>query len=316
MANFNFNTQHNLTDWVIVYATRDEWEARLIRTALLSAGIRCEMQPSREIDGTERTIITVRREKELDALEVAGRVTWAIADEISARSDMEGQNGLLRMDESIEWEQTVSEPVPTEQQECVPDALPTTAPAIFQQTLIASREGIGEIVHIVGRGYELRVGQQPYYLVEEGRWEEFTDFSAQRQEFAILLKGEYPKLFKWLKDEKLMAEFIKLVESTYREVPPPRPRRRKRKQRNERQDTHTNKYAIVGFCLSLISIAAFILESPWYAIFALAFLAFFTGFVAKCQIGVSEDEMRGNLWATIGLIIAFFVMVLSLIQHY
>jgi len=232
MANFNFNPQRNLADWVIVYATRDEWEARFVRSALLSAGIRCEMQLSRKIDDIEAIIITARREKESEALEVVDRVAWAISDGIAAQSDTEGRNGLSNTDESLEREQRVNEPAVTEPQEHIPDALPTAA-AISQQALIASREGVGEIVHIVGRGYELRVGPQPYYMVEESRWEEFTDFSAQRQEFAILLKGEYPKLFKWLKEEKLMAEFIKLVESTYREVPPPRPRRRKRKQRNE-----------------------------------------------------------------------------------
>ena len=306
MENLNFNTQHNPADWVIVYTTQDEWEARLVRAALLSAGIRCEMQLSSAIDSI--IMITVRRERELEALEVVNRVTWAVPDE-----------GSAWMDESTEEEQSVNEPMPTEQQEYPPDSLPTTAPSTEQPTLIASREGVGEIVHVLGGGYELRVGPEPYYLVEESRWEEFTDFSAQRQEFAILLKGEYPKLFKWLKEEKLMAEFIKLVESTYREVPPPRLRRRRRGQRNEAsqstQDTPTNKYAIIGLFLSLISTAALILESPRYAVFALAFSTFFTGFVAKCQIGVSEGEMRGNLWANISLIIAFILMALSLIQR-
>ena len=307
MANSTFNTQNILGNSVIVYTTRDEWEARLVRTALLSAGIRGEMQPSREIDGAERIIITAPREKELEAREIVGRVGWAISDNI-------GEN----TDESTEFEQIVTEPMPTEEQERQPDDLPSVAPSIGPPALIATREGIGEIFHLLGRGYELRVGQEPYYLVEESRWEEFTDFSAQRQEFSILLKGEYPELFKWLKEEKLMAEFIKLVESTYREVPPPRPRRRRGKQRSEAsqstQETPINKYAVVGFCLSLVSIAILILESPWYA-FALAFSAFFTGFVAKCQIGTSEDEMRGNLWANISLIIAFLIMALSLIQR-
>jgi len=273
----------------------------------LSAGIRCEMQPSRGVGGTEQTIITVCREKELEAREVVGRVGWAISDNIAENTD-----------ESDEFEQIVTEPMPTEGEERQPGDVPSVAPTVGQSALIAGREGIGEIFHILGRGYELRVGPEPYYLVEENRWEEFTDFSAQRQEFSILLKGEYPELFKWLKEEKLMAEFIKLVESTYQEVPPPRPRRRRRKQRSEAsqstQEAHTNRYAIFGFCLSLISIAVLILDSPWYAAFALAFSSFITGFVAKCQIGASEGEMRGNLWATGSLIISFLIMALSLIQ--
>ena len=83
------------------------------------------------------------------------------------------------------------------------------------ELLIAEREGVGSVVYITGQGYELRAGPEPYITIPESDWEEFTDFSAQRQEFVILLRHEYPALFEWIQEEKLLAEFIRLIEMTY-----------------------------------------------------------------------------------------------------
>ena len=85
---------------------------------------------------------------------------------------------------------------------------------------MAERESIGSVVYVAGQGYEIRVGPEPYVTVPESDWEEFTDFSAQRQEFVILLRHEYPDLFEWIQEEKLLAEFIRLIEMTYQEGAP------------------------------------------------------------------------------------------------
>ncbi len=208
--NRNINTQRD-EDWVVVYTTTDEWHARLAQTALLNERIRCKMYSSKRPDGTMQRVVTVMKSKQLDAMEIISRMEWAlVADREARQRDYSGEPTPSEGDASTTEAQSI---------ERLPQAVPTAVP----RESIARREGIGEIIHYLEHGYELRVGPQPYYIIPEARWEEFVDFSAQRQEFAILLRGECTRLFKWLKEEKLMAEFIRLMESTYREVPPPRP---------------------------------------------------------------------------------------------
>jgi len=214
----NINTQRKL-DWVVVYTTRDEWRARLTQTALLNERINCKIQPLRRPDGSIHRTITVLKSKQIEAMEIVSRVEWAIAADIESRRN------------ELPEESAPDDEGKADVEEQLEDNLPQLNLEGVQQEFITNREGIGEIIHYVDRGYELRAGPQPYYMVDESRWEEFIDFSAQRQEFSILLRGEYPKLFKWLKEEKLMPEFIKLIESTYREVPPPKPRKQKKKKK-------------------------------------------------------------------------------------
>ena len=194
--------------WIVIYTTSDEWMARLIKAAMAAQGIRCKLDRSRRGD----YIVSVPDVKELDALEVLNRVEMAISEHAMERLlEREGRSEEMRGFVRERREE--------------PSPIPRAVPTAVEKVVIASREGVGEIVHYIDRGYELRVGPEPYYMVEEARWAEFTDFSAQRHEFLILLRTEYPRLYKWLKQNKLMGEFIRLVESTYRDVPPPRPRR-------------------------------------------------------------------------------------------
>jgi len=216
----NQNIKRRADDWISVYSTSDEWKARLIQTALLNEKIQCRMQHSSRPDGSVHWVIKILTSKQLDALEITSRVEWAIAADVDAKRN-ESSSAPQNDNQDKNFDTNQEENIPEINLEAV------------QQTLITSREGIGEIIHYSGLGYELRVGPQPYYIVKEERWEEFIDFSAQRQEFSILLRGEYKRLFKWLKEEKLMPEFIRLIESTYREVPPPKPK--KQKERTEEQ---------------------------------------------------------------------------------
>ena len=95
------------------------------------------------------------------------------------------------------------------------------------EIVLAQREDIGSVVYVAGHGYEIRVGPEPYFTVTENDWEEFTDYSAQRQEFVMLLRHEYPELYDWIHEEKLLAEFIRLIEMTYQDGSPvPVPRRK------------------------------------------------------------------------------------------
>ncbi|MFQ6042978.1 MAG: hypothetical protein ACE5PV_19165 [Candidatus Poribacteria bacterium] len=309
----NRNIKRSRDDWIAVHSTSDEWKARLIQSALLNEKIRCRMRPTRRPDGSFHWVITVLGAKQLDALEITSRVEWAIAADIDAQKNEPPPN--VQNDEQekdIEANREEEENVPKINLEAV------------QQKLITSREGIGEIIHYPGIGYELRVGPQPYYMVNEERWEEFIDFSAQRQEFSILLRGEYKRLFRWLKAEKLMPEFIRLTESTYREVPPPKLKKRKKKKQeeaNQISETVETEYqmsyfAIICLALALFSAIAVILKLPWYAGFILALLAVGAGFPAKHQIDSSAGRMRGMRWTTIGMIIGCIALAMSIIRGF
>ena len=306
----NRNIKRGGDDWIVVHSTSDEWKTRLIQTALLNEKIQCRMQPSRRPDGSTHWVIMVLNSKQVDAMEIISRVELAIASDVNSQQnesspvvDKNYQEEEIEVDEE--------------------DELPEINLEAVEQTLIASREGIGEIIHYSGVGYELRVGPQPYYIVNEDRWEEFIDFSAQRQEFSILLRGEYKRLFNWLKAEKLMAEFIKLVESTYREVPSPKLKKRKEKTKKQNEteqsvetvdsEHQTSYFSIMCLALALFSVVVVIFKLPWYAGFILALLALGVSLAAKYHIDSSKGKIHGILWAIIGMIIACIMLVISLI---
>ena len=53
-------------------------------------------------------------------------------------------------------------------------------------------------------------------------WEDFIDFSAQRQEFFILLKEKYPELAAFVKENKKRPDLLKLIEYSYGKSQPPK----------------------------------------------------------------------------------------------
>ncbi|MDA1192804.1 MAG: hypothetical protein O3A46_14115 [Candidatus Poribacteria bacterium] len=175
--------------WSIIHRTRDNWEASLIQAALAHAEIPFKVDDStEENDGKGRYVIAVPVQFEEDGLDAVMRVVEVIDRDEPSKSDI------------------ADEAAP------VIRATPTDVPI----SVIASRAGLGEIHHIEGHGYELRVGEEPYFVVPEDAWGEFTDFSAQRQEFGILLEKEYESLHTWLREERRFGDFLRLVESTYR----------------------------------------------------------------------------------------------------
>ncbi len=281
-------------DWVEIYRTADEWEVRLIQATLGNQQIRCRpVHHQRQ----HQTILFVSPDDQVEALEIVSQIGLAIAN----------SQHVIHQDEREQQPRTHSAVEESE--------LPKATPTAVEEMVIAEREGIGNIVHYINRGYELQVGPEPYGIVEEDRWEEFTDFSAQRQEFSILLKHEYPTLFQWLKQKKLMAEFIRLVESTYRDVPPPRLQRNRRQSSpadlTDVTDAKTYELAKLSFGLSLVSLLL-IVSLPWYVSFTFALLAFITGFIAKYQIDASDGRLKGTLLAFIAGFIACIVIVIAL----
>ena len=296
-------------DWVEIYRTPDEWEAKLVQAVLGNEYIRCRVEHSRSADGQRQVLLFVAPEDQIEALEVVSRISLTITSDESERQRQAGVGRDHTADDQKSWSEVES---------------PKETPAAVEQITIAEREGIGKVVHHVGRGYELQAGQEPYYMVEENRWEEFTDFSAQRQEFSILLQNEYPILCQWLKQEKLMVEFIRLVESTYREVPPPRPRKQQRStiaptanaNSTNTADARTSNLAKFSLWVSLVSLAAVILRLPWYASLILSVLAVITVFVAKYRIDTSEGTLKGSLIAFLAIIIACIVIAITWKQQH
>jgi hypothetical protein len=279
-------------DWVEIYRTADEWEVRLVQATLGNQQIRCRPVPDRE---TGQTRLLVAPDDEIEAREIVSRIGLAITE----------SQYTTRPEAQEERRHATDEEVP----------LPRATPTALEELVIAEREGIGRIVHYFEQGYELQVGPEPYGIVEEARWEEFTDFSAQRQEFSILLKHEYPTLFQWLKQKKLMAEFIRLVESTYREVPPPNPRRERQRAPTsdsiDVDDSRVSNLAKLSLGLAIVSLL-FIWSDPWYVSFSLALFAFVSGLFSKYRIDNSNGRLKGAWFAFIAGIVACIVIVLAL----
>lgn len=288
------------SDWVEIYRTTDEWESNLVQTTLKNQHIQCRPTRERDADGKRQIILSVSRDDQVDALEVVSDINLAIANEEHAERETAKDNPRNHSNPP-----TMNEP-------------PKAAPTVFEEVTIAEREGIGRIIHYPGRGYELQVGPEPYGVIEESRWDEFIDLSAQRQEFSMLLRHEYFELFQWLKSQKLMAEFIRLVESTYREVPPPR-------RRNQHPDTaaaldssssgeaavRISLFAKVSLCFALISLLAAIFQFQWYTVLGLSLLAGITGIRAKFHMNASGNALKGGAVAVLAVVIACVAIALK-----
>ena len=286
-------------DWVEIYRTTDEWESNLIQTMLGNKQIRCRPEYIRNADRQRQIILFVDPEDLVDALEIVSKTGLAITNE-----EYENQHGTDENNLDLERAAKTSE-----------SELPQETPTTGEATVIAEREGIGKIAHYAGRGYELQVGAAPYYMVAEDRWEEFIDFSAQRQEFSILIRHEYPNLSQWLRQENLLPEFIRLVESTYRDVPPSQPHNQQQTESDSENtsaaDTQINRLAKFSLWVSLVALLGVIVHLPWYASLLLALLAAITGCVAKFQIDRSNGTLKGNLIAFLAIVIACVVIAMA-----
>ena len=289
-------------DWVEIYRTTDEWESNLVQTTLKNQHIQCRPTRERDADGKRQIILSVSRDDQVEALEIVSDINLAIANEEHAERE------------------TAKVPPRNHPNPPIMNEPPKAAPTVFEEVTIAEREGIGRIIHYPGRGYELQVGPEPYGIIEESRWNEFIDLSAQRQEFSMLLRHEYFQLFQWLKAQKLMAEFIRLVESTYREVPPPR-RRNQQPDAAAALDSSSSGEAAVRISLfakaslgiALISLSSAIFRFQWSVGYGLSLLAIVTGIAAKFHIDSRGGALKGGRIVMLAVIIAGVAIVLRTI---
>lgn len=278
-------------EWVEIHRTSDQWEAQLVQTTLNAQQIRC--RPI-ELKEERQTVLLVAPEHEVEAMELVSRIGVAVTDNEMAMRSEENAAALKQRDMAVVQDDTNQQ----------------TAPEDSSELIMAEREGIGSVVYVAGQGYELRVGPEPYVTVPENDWEEFTDFSAQRQEFVILLRHEYPDLFEWIQDGKLLAEFIRLIEMTYQEgAPTPVPHRSSTAE--EFDATPYHPLAQLSLTVAVVSVIAVLFQVPWIVNLVLAVITVASAVIAKYQIDASEGKSTGIPMALGAIVLACLVVVFS-----
>ena len=281
------------SEWVEIHRTSDEWEAQLVQTTLNAQQIRC--RPI-ELKEERQTVLLVAPEHEVEAMELVSRIGVAVTDNEMVSQSEEAAEALKQRDMAVVQEDT-------SQQADIDDST---------ELILAEREGIGSVVYVTGKGYEIRVGPEPYVTVPEKDWEEFTDFSAQRQEFVILLRHEYPDLFEWIQEGKLLAEFIRLIEMTYQDgAPTPVSHRHGDANAEEFDATPYHPFAQLSLTVAVVSLIAVLFQVPWYVNLVLAVVAVASAVVAKYQIDASEGESTGIPMALGAIVLACLVVVFA-----
>ena len=283
----------NTDEWIEIHRTNDEWEVKLIQATLNAQQIRC--RPI-ELKQERQTALLVAPEHEVEAMELVSRIGVAVADNEMAMRSEETAEALKQRDMAVVQDET--------QRSVLEDST---------ELLIAEREGVGSVVYVAERGYELRVGPEPYITVAERDWEEFTDFSAQRQEFVILLRHEYPDLFEWIQEEKMLAEFIRLIEMTYQEgAPIPAAHRQGSPSDAEEFDGPPyHPLAQLSLTVAVVSLIAVLFQVPWLVNLVMAVVAVASAVVAKYQIDASDGKSTGIPMALSGIVLACLVVVFA-----
>ncbi len=280
-------------EWVEIHRTDDDWEVKLVQATLSAQQIRCRPV---ELKEERQTVLLVEPEHEVEAMELVSRIGVAVTDNEMAMRSEEAAEALKQRDMAVAQEET-QQPISEDSTEL----------------LIAEREGIGSVVYIAEKGYELRAGPEPYVVIPESDWEEFTDFSAQRQEFVILLRHEYPDLYEWIQDGKLLAEFIRLIEMTYQDgAPIPASRRYSDGADAEDEDvTPYHPLAQLSLTVAVISLIAVLFQVPWSVNLVMAVVAVASAVVAKYQIDASDGKSTGIPMALGAIVLACLVTVFA-----
>ena len=284
----------NTDEWVEIHRTNDEWEVKLIQASLSAQQIRC--RPI-ELKQERQTALLVAPEHEVEAMELISRIDAIVTDnEMTMRAEGTAE-ALKQRDMTVVQDDKNQQVDPND---------PT-------ELLISEREGVGSVVYVAERGYELRVGPEPYVTVAERDWEEFTDFSAQRQEFVILLRHEYPDLFEWIQEGKMLAEFIRLIEMTYQEgAPIPASHRHGGTSDAEEFDGPPyHPLAQLSLTVAVVSLIAVLFQVPWLVNLVMAVVAVASAVVAKYQIDASDGKSTGIPMALSGIVLACLVVVFA-----
>ncbi len=205
-----FSRRKYREDWSAVYSSKDSWEAEVVRAALLSEDIPADIKTIKGDRKTRENIVSVPNSKVKEAQMVIYRTSAVISQRDNIIAEQEERASRVEPEPYEEVEQPV-----------VPEAEPTGEPV-----LLAEKDDVGEIFYYEEEDrYELRLNMESYkqsHFMPGDEWEEFIDFSAQRQEFFILLREKYPKLAAYLKENKMRPSFLKLIEYSYGKSQPPK----------------------------------------------------------------------------------------------
>ena len=281
------------SNWVEIYRTDDEWEVKLILATLNAQQIQCRPV---QLKKDQQTALFVSPEHQVTALELGSQIDVVVTNSKIETLAEDKSAALRRRDLAV---------VGNSQQAVTGED---------GEMVLAQREDFGSIVYVAGHGYELRVGPEPYCTVTENDWEEFTDFSAQRQEFVMLLRHEYPELYDWINGEKLLAEFIRLIEMTYQDGSPiPLPRQGYSDTTDQDYPEETVSYdsfVQLSILFSVVSAITALFRVPWLVNIGLTLCAVL--FVVITLFRQRNQEAReGDKVKTGGVMIALVAIVLS-----
>lgn len=280
------------SDWVEIYRTGDEWEVKLIQATLGAQQIRCRPV---QVKQERQTALFVAPEHEVTALELVSRIDVAVAN-----NEVESLSG--EMAETLKQRDMAA--ITEEDQLMTADS---------GEMILAQREDIGSVVYVAGQGYELRVGPEPYTTIAENDWEEFTDFSAQRQEFVMLLRHEYSELFEWIQEEKMLAEFVRLIEMTYQDDAPVPVLQRQYSDVSDTEEIDTtpyNSFALFSMTVAVISLITLFFRVPWLVNFVLAAVVILSGVIALFRIRMQAERVTDGE-KTVGMPMALSAIVLA-----
>lgn len=293
VAEFIGEEAGDTSNWVEIYRTNDEWEVKLIQATLNAQQIRCRPVILKK---ERQTALFVAPEHQVTALELVSQI-----DVVVTHSEVE----TLSKDKAAALKER--------DMAAVEDTQPVVT-AEDGEIILAQREDIGSVVYVTGQGYEIRVGPEPYITVAENDWEEFTDFSAQRQEFVMLLRHEYPELYDWIHEEKLLAEFIRLIEMTYQDgslVPVPRQQYSETADQDDLEETVPyNAFAQLSILVAVISVITLLFRVPLLVNLILAVWAVLLGVIALFRIRMQAERDRDEV-KTVGMPMALIAIALS-----
>lgn len=203
-----FSKKRDLENWSAVYTTSDLWESELVRSALLNENIMAAVKSTKGDRRSRQYVVSIPASKLAEAQLVIYRASMVISRKNEIIAEQE-ERASKAQTEIFEEEQTSPEPQPA-----------------GEPVLMAEKDGTGKIFYYEDDDiYELRLEfdfyKRSHFMTGE-EWEEFIDFSAQRQEFFILLKEKYLKLARLVKENKKRPDLLKLIEYSYGKSQPPR----------------------------------------------------------------------------------------------
>ena len=200
--------------WSVAYTSTDAWEAELVRSALINESIRATIKSDEYVTDAsgkkKRNHVVLVHESSLDEAQLVIERALVV---ISNKEKIIQEQEKMESQVDHEKDKVVEKPV-------------TKVKPSDEPVVIAEKQGVGQILHYEANDvYELRVDFDFYknsHFMNGEEWDEFTNFSAQRQEFFILLKEKYPKLATLIKEHKKRADFLKLIEYSYGKSQPPK----------------------------------------------------------------------------------------------